>query len=1045
MAARNAAVTAPVYLADKPRQAALTALASQRLDPSLESEMAMLAIAGAQRGVKRVISTGSPQVEAAVRMYNLVVTAGSDRLLRVWRASDGALLGEVRTRSPLSALADNPATTLLASSDRGGRVTLIDVSDPRRPSLRPLRSRLDTEGGLLTLAFPPSGVELLGVSAAGTLSRIDIVRDTASREPLEAITGMPPPDGGWAVAELEGEEIETLLLAAANGTVERVDLRSSQVELLAPPGLVPGRPTSLSSESYPEQVLVGATAGTLVSGEQYEDPIRQPGSSIGGILHDYYEGGIWIGDADGIAYQEESGVGIPKPAPAGGPVEALLESSGGFLAIHPHGVVSLVENESGLSLTDPEQSTPVVSFGPSGELLVAEGYDANHVEMLKTVQPGHAMIDGELVHSPDLRHYRPDPNWWPYAEDEEALYVNDAVMDERFVVAAGQDPMGEAVVLVWDAETGEPLQRLALGTGDVESTEPSIVSSVLLIPGKNLIAAYSTVQELVALWSTETWEQVDAVPIGPVGDLSLSPDEATIVAAGTAAEEGEFGESQQRSSLIFIDVESAEVTDEVATGDTHRVVHSPDGKRLATIGYDGMLRIRSGDGQRVLDRPIPLDGAPVALAWRPDGEVIAVALEDGGIVLVPAEGGGRPVPLPTDSHEGSFDLSWSADGAMLATTTSDYDEDGEGYDPGYPRIWTLSPARLERRMCQLTGGPISESEWESLVDEDLPPLPLCRAPDRHHAEDPPSAEHGPAVLAYQKGNRLFTADASGQTMPIGMVPEEGLPPTYAWAGEDLAWVAAGKAQILRAGASEPEWWPCPCAGAAWRDGALITITTDGSALLEFTPGRKQPRQIVPERPLDASRLLGGIGDWVILGRNATAPTSMELEMVDREGNVRHLRDDAGGNVEQLSSSPEGDRIAYAATPIAGPCASPPSIGILTPTPRDGVEISFPPLPEEEEIRKVRSVQLLPGKIGAAIGPLGCYEGEGGGPAAPSPPATRYELRGKRWVAIGGRSGDLQLAAGQVATLSAGGDLKLRREDSGEILVATEVDSMVARL
>jgi WD40 repeat protein len=1044
-AAQRAAVIAPFHLADRPRQAALAALASQRLDPSLESEMAMLAVAGAQRGVQRVISTGSPAVEAAVRVRNLVVTAGSNRLLRVWRATDGELLGEAATPRPLVALAESTATSLVGGSDEGGHVTLFDLSNPREPSARPLRSTVDTDGGLLALAFSAEGVDLLGLSAAGVLSRIDVTRDTTARIPLGEIAAPLSFHGDLAAAELETEEEETLLVVSRDGAVARIELDTSRSAAVAAPGLLPGRATSLSGTSYPEKVLVGATGGTLVAGEEYEEPFSQPGTRISDLAFDG-EGEAWIGKAEGIVRQDESGVATQRPVPAGGEVEQLVKSSGGLVAIHPGGVVSLLERESGLSFADSE-STPVASFGPDGELLVADGYDANHIEMLKTLQPGHATIDGELVENPDLRHYRPDPSWWPYAEDEEALYVNDALMDDRFVVAGGQDPTGEAVVLVWDADTGEPLQRLVLGTGGVDPAEPSIVSTVLLIPGRDLLAAYSAVQELVTFWSTETWEQVDAVPVGPVGDLSLSADGSTIVAAGTSEEEREFeGEGEHESTLVFIDADGAEVIDEVATGDTYRVAYAPDGDRLATIGYDGTLRIRSSDGHRALGAPIRLDGQPTALAWRPDGKAIAVALEGGEIVLAPAEGNGTPARLPTDPNTGSFDLSWSRDGSLLASTTSGYDDDGgEGYDPGPARIWTLSPARLERRMCQLAGGPAGEAEWQSLVDEDLPPLHLCRTRGRHEPPAPADgSDRGPAVLAFQSGERLFAADARGQTAMIALLPKEAIPPTFAWAGGNLGWVAAGKAQILVAGARNPEWWPCPCSGAAWRDGALITVAADGRGLLEFRPRRKRPRWIEAERSLDGSRLLGAIGNWAIVGRNSVAATFMELDMVDREGAVQHLLDDARGNVEQLASSPQANRIAYSASWVAGPCSSPPSIGILTKGPRGGVEISFPPLPgEEEEIRKVHSVQVLPEGIGAAIGSLGCFDGPGGGPADPPPPASRYELRGARWIRTGERGGDIQLADGQVAMLSSGGELTLRGGDE-EVVVASDVDVLAAR-
>lgn len=1039
-AAQVAATSVPVYLENEPRSAALAALASQRLRPSMEAEMAMLSVAGSQWGVERVVRAGSPRVEAAVRMRNLLLTAGSDRRLRVWRAGDGALLGEARTPRPLGFLAESNLSMLVAGADRQGRVTLIDVSNLRHPALRQLDSRVQSGGGLLALGLSATASELLGFDRSGTLSRVALATDTVTRTPLSEIAAPLPTSGPWIAAQFETEFEEALLVASGDGGAARIDLDTSTVSVSAEPGFLPGQVTSLSSEIYPMTLAVGGTGGGLEADPEGE-PLPRPGPPITGLAYNE-EGQAWVAGSDGVTFETEIGQSTTRPAPGAGPVEGLVESSGGALAIHPGGAVSLLAEESGISLPDGEP-TPVASFGPAGELLVAEGFDANHVEMLKTVQPGRAVIDGELVDNPDLRHYRPDPDWWPYAEDEDALYVNDALIDDDFVLAAGQDPAGEAVVLVWDAETGEPLQRLALGTGGVDSAEPSIVSSVIAIPGKHLIAAYSAVQELVAFWSTETWEQVDVVPVGPAGDLALSPDEATLLVAGTEQEEGVYGSEEPDSSLIFVDVDSAKVIDEVKTGTTDRVAWAPDGDRFATIGYDASLRIWSPGGEPEVRRSVPLDALPVALAWRPDGEAIAVALDDGTIVLVPVDGGLEPVRLPGQPNTGSFRLSWSADGSLLAATTSAYDEDGEGYEAGSLQIYGLTRARLERRMCQLAGGPASAADWRRLMGEDVAPLPLCRVRDRLGSEPAPP-EQGPAVLAFQSHERLFTADAAGRTRLIGQLPDEWSRPSFAWDGGNLGWVADGKASILRAGAESPEWWPCPCSGVAWRDGALLSVAAGSGSLLEFRSRRKHPRVSRPERPLDSSRLLGVIGEWAILGRNEASPSSMELDMVNPGGEVRHLLNTARGNVEEASSSPDGDRIVYSARWVTPICGAWPSIGVLEADPRGGVEVSFPRLPEAKEIRRVASVQVLPGGVGAAIGPLGCPEGPAGMPLDPSPPATRYELRGERWVPMAERGKDVQVAGGLVARLSAGGKLTLQGEGDDEIPVAVDVEAMVAR-
>jgi WD40 repeat protein len=72
---------------------------------------------------------------------------------------------------------------------------------------------------------------------------------------------------------------------------------------------------------------------------------------------------------------------------------------------------------------------------------------------------------------------------------------------------------------------------------------------------------------------------------------------------------------------------------------------SPDGRRLAAAGADGVVRVTelpSGDATTNLSGHM---GDVLALAWRPDGRWLASASVDGTVRLWPVSGMGDPIAL----------------------------------------------------------------------------------------------------------------------------------------------------------------------------------------------------------------------------------------------------------------------------------------------------------------------------------------------------------------------------------------------------------------
>lgn len=752
-AAQRAAVAAPAFPADRAGSAARVALAGDRLHPSTAGELAMLDVAAASGSVERVIETGAKQVTAAIRLEHLVITAGDDDLLRVWRPATGALVGEVHTPQPLVFMAEAPGSLLAVAADASGALVLVDISDPHHPELRALPATAG-HGPALSLGFSEDSGQILVVRSDGDLERFDTLggRQRGRLSLVEAVAGLLGSGGRPTAAQFYSEGIgfdEKLLLAEESGAVIRLNLRDMQGTTLVDPGLASGKITSVAKAPYGE-LAAGTDAGLLTLENAAASPVAEGGPAVTGVAFDS-EGQLWVAGAEGVHQQQVGSYETQRDR--GRPALGLSLGAGGVVALNQDGAVSLLGSlGDGLALPEGTNS-PIVDFAPGGGLVLAAGTDPNHVERLFKIRPGHGKEDGVEVPNPEIGSYEPDSGWWPEVEEGSGLFVNDVAADGEFVAAGGQDPTGEAVVLVWDAHSGHPLKRLPLATGAVTPGEESIVTSLVLAPGKRLLAAYSAVQQSIVIWSTEDWRLVASLPVGPVGDLSLSPDESTILAVGLSEDEEAVAANEASSKLIFIDAATGKIDHEVVTGDVDRAGFSPDGTQIALAGIDGTLRLRSSDGREELRRPIQLDSEPAMLAWRPDGALIAVALKEHGIVLVDPHLGRVSPPLPAESST-AFRLSWSDDGRFLADSPAIPNEETGVYEPGDTQIWTLGAPRLERRMCELSGGPIGRAEWRDLVDRELPYRGLCR---RRVSMGSPERKAKEVVL----GSKAFELHGSG--------------------------------------------------------------------------------------------------------------------------------------------------------------------------------------------------------------------------------------------------------------------------------------------
>lgn len=546
-------------------------------------------------------------------------------------------------------------------------------------------------------------------------------------------------------------------------------------------------------------------------------------------------------------------------------------------------------------------------------------------------------------------------------------------------------------------------------------------------------------QDLLAIWSTDTWQLEASIPVGPASDVALSPDEGTMVVVGLEEgdeeSEGEYVEADQPTPLKFVDVDSGKVTDEVPTRGVTVAAFSPDGSTLALGDQKGFLRLRSADGREPAGPLVNLHGVAEALTWRPDGKLIAVALSQGGVALVDPESGEVSEPLPPrEPYMPTLGLSWSADGKMLATLNPREEEGAEGYVPGPTAIWSLDEAVLEERMCELSACH-SQDEPAEGRSEDFSGL-------------------SSVDMVFRKEETLFAADLSGDTAELGRSRQFPNPPVaYDWSVHGFAWSTPGRVSVLLDGEKEARTWPCACSGVAWSGGEVLALESNGKHLLRIDP-RREDVTATPVRgvPRYSPALLGIVGGSPIVSAFESEPyrsTPSALFALSPDGTARKMTGDARGTIYLRWPSHSPRALVFGAAVSSGACYSTTNVGVVSPGPGGRLQVSYPrsPLGGEETPTSVRSLEVAAdGTVSAAIGGIGCSDS--GIPQEREPPAERYVLHGNQWRPTGEKGYDVQSAGGtpvvegsegfsHPGTLFAGAGTDRQR-------LATEVEALVAR-
>ncbi|HEY6567049.1 MAG TPA: BTAD domain-containing putative transcriptional regulator [Actinomycetota bacterium] len=274
-------------------------------------------------------------------------------------------------------------------------------------------------------------------------------------------------------------------------------------------------------------------------------------------------------------------------------------------------------------------------------------------------------------------------------------------------------------VVLWDAHTGEPIERLVGHSGDVSSVVFNADGSRLVSTaddhaaivwdtatgerihsfeaesrthtavgafspnGHQLALGVSSLPDVLPnprsatrLFDTRDWHEVDRFQTDYSAPV-FNPDGRLLTSGATILD---VGSGQPRASTMYLDG-----------------VFSPDGRRLAQLSWDGgsVALVDPATGNQVETFAVPVGQS--GLAWSPDGTRIATGGSD-GVARIWDAVSGRSI-LGLAGHSGFVAMvSFSPDGTRLVTGSAD----------GTARVWDVSPEGSAERMTGIVSDELTD-------------------------------------------------------------------------------------------------------------------------------------------------------------------------------------------------------------------------------------------------------------------------------------------------------------------------------------------------
>jgi WD40 repeat protein len=376
------------------------------------------------------------------------------------------------------------------------------------------------------------------------------------------------------------------------------------------------------------------------------------------------------------------------------PVEPAINAGGTRIAtMNGGGTITVWNARSGAPVSVlPASSVPDVEFGPDGQRLLTVSED--HTATLWDAERGRAVA--EFLGAPGH------------------LWLGRFSPDGSAVVTAGSD----LAAWVWVVDPGAPVEVLTAKPGGDGQTATFVPDGSGVLTG-----GYAGV---VRLWDASGGEVVrtfTAVPetderyVDWIWNAVASPD-GSQVAASTSVQKivlWDAGTGERTATLSYAAGEGPGAAGVISSldGVTWAIAYSPDGAILASASQDGVARLWDPVQGKVIAQLTDHEAAVDDVAFSPDGAKLLTGSDDGTAKIWDLATR-EPILTLEGQPQGVTTVAWSPDGGLLATGS-------------YDGTIHLRDAETGRTLHVLTGslGVVqtldfsSDSRWlASLSDED---------------------------------------------------------------------------------------------------------------------------------------------------------------------------------------------------------------------------------------------------------------------------------------------------------------------------------------
>jgi WD40 repeat protein/transcriptional regulator with XRE-family HTH domain len=685
---REVAVEASQIRGQNVTLAAQLGLAAYRIADTAEARSSLLESSGMPAAAQLVDSSGVVQAVALSPNHRLLAVAAADGTLRLWNMSRpghpvpaGPSLVPL-SGAPLYAVAFSPDGETLAAAGAGKTVTLWHVG----PSGRPVRLGPVLTGPastIYTLAFGLGGQVLAAGSADGTVR-------------LWTVTG-----------PLRPAPVATL--AAQDGAVQSVAF-SPGATMLAAGGT--GDDVALWDVSDPARPVALGQPLTGPAGPVYSVAFSPDGRLLAAGSQDKK---VWLWNVNSAG----------RPVPAGPPLTGATDwvnavafspdgaslaagSSDGDVRVwqvagwrlkavlpHPQPVTSLAWDGTGYLISADADGTvrawllpppvlltsgPVadIAYSPGGNVLAVAGPDLELWNTTTRTLEAARTVPGTTVYAVAFA---------PHAQ----------------ILAAGY---ASGMVQIWSWAGGSLTPAGAPFPGSAGSPSESVAFS----PDGQILAEGGN-DGMIRLWALP--DPAHPRPLAAIPDsgiyyvfsVAFSPDGGMLAAAS----------SDGLTRLWRITSPTRpQLTAPPLAGPTSyalSVAFSPNGRVLAVGSADKSVRLWNVSNP---ERPVRL-GQPLtgpagyfySIAFSPGGRTLAAGATDGTVWIWSTANPADPALLATLTSPGTqvFAVAFGADGQSLAAGGAD----------GTVQIWDTQVGSAANEVCQVTGQPITRSEWAASV------------------------------------------------------------------------------------------------------------------------------------------------------------------------------------------------------------------------------------------------------------------------------------------------------------------------------------------